>query len=177
MLKKSIALFLAVCAVCCCLLPAAAQAEIGPMAVKLNSNIAGCTNRDVDQLIELESDNIILSTRDKEPVYIVDYAGTSVSGEVVAGRTYFAYYVLEAAEGYALPDALEEGDISIACGKGVSVISTQIVTAPTKIDGVWVESFRGLRIYAKVLVDGSFFQRLIGRIHDVILKIRAWSLY
>ena len=174
MVKKAISVLLALCAVCWCVLPAAAQRETGKIAVKLNSDIAGATYKDAGRLIELKTDNVVLSTRGDGPVYTVDYAGTPVSGELKAGRTYNIYYSLTAADGYTLPDTLNDGAVEIECGNGVKVISTQIVSLNDR-NGNPV--YRGVKIYATVTVDSSTFQRIIGYIYDVILKIKAWSLY
>ena len=162
---------------CCCLLPIAAQNEIGVIRMKLNSDIAGQTYQNVDKLIELQTNNVVFSEREGGPVYISDYAGTADSGSLVAGRTYYVYYLLTAGDGYTLPDRLTDGDVEITCGKGVSVIATQIVKATMKTENGIAETFRGLQVYARVVVDGNIFQRVIGYLHDMILKIRAWSLY
>ncbi len=174
MLRKAISVLLALCALCWCALPAAAQRETGKIAVKLNSDIAGATRRDTDRLIELKTDNVVLSTRGDGPVYTADCAGTVEYGELKAGRTYDVYYCLTAADGYTLPETLKDGDVEIECGKGVSVISTQIESLNDR-EGNTI--YRGIRIYAVVTADGSVFQRVIGYFYDLILKIKAWSLY
>lgn len=178
MLKKIFSVLLAVCAVCCCLLPAAsAAAEMGTVKVKLNSDIAGCTERDVDQLIELKSDNVAFRQRADSPVHVSDYAGTMEPGKLVAGRTYYIDYSLVAADGYTLPEKLEDGDVEIECGKGVTVYHTAIVTGNIRGEDGEIHPNKGLRIQASVVVDGNAFQRIIGWFHDLILKIKAWSLY
>lgn len=177
MMKKMISVLLAVCIVFLCLLPAAAANDIGVISVRLNSDIAGLTRKDAEKMIELRSDNVVYRTDNDGPVFVADYGGTADDGVLAAGRTYYVDYLLVAADGCALPEKLNDGDVQIECGKGVSVISTQIVTADIRGEDGNFEPFRGLRIYAKVVVDGNVFQRIIGMIHDLILKIRAWSLY
>ena len=177
MLKKSIAVLLALCAVCCCLLPAAAASDFGVIRVKLNSNIAGLTEKDAEKLIELKSDNVVYRADHGGPVLISDYAGTPESGKLKAGRTYFVNYVMAPAPGYTLPEKLEKGDVEIECGKGVSVISTSIVTGSYRQDNGEFLQIRGVKIYAQVVVDGNAFQRIFGYLHDLYLKMRAWSLY
>ncbi len=174
MLKKTFAVLLALCAVYSLLLPAEALRDTGTIAVKLNSDIAGATRRDAERLIELQSPNVVLSTRGDGPVTVADYGGTGENGALKAGRTYSVYYTLTAAEGYELPETLRDGDVSITCGKGVKVISVQIVTLPGKNGEIL---FRGVQIFAQVVVDGNVFQRVIGYFYDVILKIKSWSLY
>ena len=176
--KKTVSVFLAVCSVLCLLLPAAAVQDMGVISVKINSDIAGFTEDDTEKLIELKSANVVYSERGDGPVSISDYAGTPCDGAAVAGRTYYIDYMLTAADGFTLPAAVGEGDVEIECSKGVRVISSQIVTAKIRVgDSADFVEFRGLKIYAAVTVDSNAFQRVAGFIYDIILKIKAWSLY
>ena len=177
MTKKIFSVLLAVFMVCCCLLPAFAQSELGTVRVKLNSDVAGYTENDIAQFIEIKSDNVVSSLQDGGPVSVADYSGTPEFGALVAGRTYFIDYAMVAAAGYTLPDKLEDGDVEIECGKGVSVYHVVITSGPYRDEAGVMQNYKGLRIQAKVVVDGNAFQRIIGWIHDVILKIEAWSLY
>ena len=174
--KKLLALLLAFCALCACLLPAAAaQNERDVIKVKLNSAIAGLTDQDTEQLIELQSDNVVY--RAAGAVSIADYAGDVDFAPVVAGRTYYISYDLSPAPGFTLPAQLEEGDVEITCEKGVTVYAVQVVTAPIRNDdGTFMDSY-GLMINAKVVADGSILQRIAGAVYDLWLKLRAWSLY
>ena len=176
MMKKAFSVLLALCAVCCCLLPAAAV-EMGTIKVKLNSDLAGLTEKDVVGFIEIKSDNVVSSQQDGGPVSVADYSGTPEFGALVAGRTYFIDYALVAADGYTLPDKVEDLDVEIECGKGVTVYHTPIVSGPYRDEDGVMREYKGFRIQAKVVVDGNAFQRIIGWIHDLILKIEAWSLY
>ncbi len=177
MRNKILSVVLAVCLVCCCLLPAAAANETGVIRVKLHSDIAGLTVDDAEKLVELRSPNVVYRTGAGSPVQISDYAGTAIFDAAVAGRTYYISCTLVAADGYTLPDALSDGDLEIECGKGASVISTQIVSADIRDESGVLVPFRGLMINAEVVADGNIFQRLIGMLHDLVLKIRAWSLF
>lgn len=179
MLKKTVSVLLALCAVLyCCLLPAAAEEkELGVISVKLNSDIAGLTDKDADKLIELKSDNVVYCTDDGVPLLISNYAGTQERGELKAGRSYTIYYMLRAAEGYTLPDALQEGDVEIECGKGVTVLAKQITTSAKRGEDGEIDHTHGLRIFAKVVVDGNMLQRAFGFLYDLYLKIKAWQLY
>ena len=76
MLKKMGCLLLAGLIVCFCLLPAAAQDEAGAITLRLSSSIAGRTERDVEQLIEIKSGHVVYSTYRTSPVSVSDYAGT-----------------------------------------------------------------------------------------------------
>ena len=180
MFKRLIAIIAVICVLCGCAAFAAAQDEqneTGVISVKLNSDITGLTNNDVKKLIELKSDNVVLSTRRNSPVSISDYAGTPTTEPVKAGRTYYISYSLTAAEGYTLPEELHDGDVVIECGKGVTVYSTQLVSANIRDENDDFHLYRGLVIRASVVVDGNAFQRVIGFVYDLILKIKAWSLY
>ena len=44
-----------------------------------------------------------------------------------AGRTYAITYTPEASDGDTLPETLSDGDVSLECGKGVSVISCGVI--------------------------------------------------
>ena len=178
MLKKSLAVLLSMCAVLCCMLPAAAaQEDMGVIRVTLHSDIAGLTENDTEKLIEIRSDNVVYTTLPCGPVSISDYAGTMETGVVKAGRSYTIDYYLDPAEGYTLPETLTDGDVEIECGKGVTVISTQITTDARRDDNGNFTNRRALHIYAVVVVDGSILQRIVGWLYDIYLKMRAWSLY
>ena len=176
-MKKTISVLLAVCLLCFSLLPAAAAKDIGVISLRLNSDLAGKTKNDVAQLIELRSDNVTYGIRYGEPVSIADYAGSSENGALVSGRTYMIDYHLSPANGYTLPEQLIDSNFDISCGKGVTVIAKQIVSSSYRNANGELELVRGIRIYAKVVVDGNIFQRMVGLLHDWILKIKAWSLY
>ena len=176
-MKKTVSVILLICSLLVFVCNSSAAESVGDISVRINSDIAGMTERDTEKLIEIEKENVVYSTEGDGPVSIYDYAGTHTSEAVSAGRTYNIYYTLVAADGYVLPDFLAEGDIDYLCGRGVNVISSQIVTAKVNTDGVGPENFRGILIFAHVRVDGNFFQRAAGFIYDRLLKFRAWSIY
>ena len=176
-MKKVISVLLGLLIVCSCLLPAAALQDCGTISVRINSDIAGLTKDDVQKLIELRSDNVKYGIRTSEPVSFSNYAGTSENGKLVAGRTYTAHYYLTAADGYVLPEQLTDSNLVIDCGKGVTVYSKSIVTSNVRLaDGSFDET-KGIQIYAKIVVDGNFFQRMIGVFYDLFLKVKAFQLY
>ena len=175
MFRKTLAVILALCAAFCWVVPAFAADDIGTISVKLNSDIDGYTSDDTDKLIEVKSDNVVLGGR-ADPVYAADYGGTDYDGAFKAGRTYSVYYCLVTANGSLLPPTADELDIEYELGKGVKVITAQVVTKPGPA-GDLTNTDRGIRIFARVTVDGNAIQRFFGLIADIILKIQAWSLY
>ncbi|MBR5426908.1 MAG: hypothetical protein IK118_01060 [Clostridia bacterium] len=178
MTKKIISAVLALCLLGCSLaLPAAAQEPVGKIVLKLSSDVAGRTEEDYQAFITVVSGNVQSCMRHAGPVYASDYAGTPLQEAFVAGRTYFINYLLEATDGYVLPEKIDDCDLEIEYGKNIEVYSRQIVVSHARTDNGFVEDFRGLRIQARVLVDGNVLQRIIGLFHDIIIKIRAWSLY
>ena len=178
MLKKAVSALLVLCMLSCCLLPAAAAQPTGVITLKLKSDVAGCLYLNSGNFIEITSDNVALNAQRDAPVSISDYAGTVEYCPLKAGRTYYVSYSLVAAEGYELPDQLTDGDVQIECDKGVTVLSAQIVRANYHGENGETIPFKGLLIRAAVVVDSNhFWQRIFGRLYDIYLKIRAWSLY
>ena len=178
-MKKLISLTLILCVMLGCLaLPCAAQDETGPISLRLNSDIAGCTRMDVDKLIEIRSPQVTFYPYGDSPIRIANYAGGSEYAHMDAGRTYDITYTLVAAEGYTLPEEISDGDVVFDCGKGVDVVYCKVVEIRLP-DSAAGENARvkALKIIANVVVDGTAFQRIIGWCKDVILKIRSWSLY
>ena len=175
-MKKVFPVLLALCLICGCLLPPVyAETPTGTISVRLRSDIAGCTRNDYRSLIEILSDNVVYSNGvGGDPVLIADSAGNTEYAHLAAGRTYYLHYLLEAAPGYVLPDA---PDVRTSCGKGVSVTAVSVVSVNVRTDEGESLPFRGLEIQAKVVVDGNVLQRIMGFFTDLILKIKAWSLY
>jgi hypothetical protein len=178
MLKKIVSAVLAALIICLCMSPALA-AEIKPdiISIKLSSDVNGYSENDFEKFIEIKSDNVVFSSRHNPPISVSDYAGTTYNGKVKSGRSYYISYYLDAAEGFTLPEKLDDSNISIECGKGADVFSKQIVTGTIKDDDGTSTTVKGIMIQAKVTVDGNLIQRIIGLISDLYLKARAWSLY
>lgn len=178
-MKKMISLTLILCVLFGCLaLPCAAQTETDVISLRLNSDIAGCTRMDVDRLIEIHSPQVMLDPYGESPIYITSYVGAGEYAPMEAGRTYGISYTLVAADGYTLPEEIADGDVIVDCGKGVDVLHCKIVEIrrPDSDQGVNVRT-RALRVIASVVADSNVFQRIIGWIKDLILKISYWSLY
>ena len=122
-MKRTFALLLALILLCgCLLLPVHAESSVGAVKLRLRSDVAGYACSDYSRFMEILSGNVIYNTRSAGPVYASDYGGTSDHGKLVAGRTYYVSYVVQAADGYALPDKIDDVDLSFDCGKGVSVM-------------------------------------------------------
>lgn len=178
-MKKLLSLTLIVCVLLGSLLPlASAQTEAEePIRLRLNSDVAGCTERDVEEIIEILSPQVAYYEANSCPVSIANYAGGSEYAHMEAGRSYAITYTLQAAEGYELPEEISEDDVVFECGKGVTVLYCKVVQMQIPNPDPHVdERVRVLRIIAKVVVDGNVMQRIIGWIRDIILKIRSWQL-
>ncbi len=178
MKKRILSVLLLLCMVACAVrFNAGAHTPAERISLTLRSDVAGRTEADYTAFITVNSGGVRYSFHNEGPVFTADYAGTVTYAPLTAGRTYYVDYLLEAADGYTLPDTLGLNDLDISCGKGVTVYGASVVSARERISDGGFETFRGLRIQAKVLVDGSPFQRILGWFQDLILKIRAWSLY
>ena len=177
MVKKTISVLLALCAVFCMLLPGFSAAQTGPVSITVHGDIAGCTEKDLEKLITINSGNIVYWTHGSRPVTIAEYAGGSPEGAVEPGRSYYIHYTFEAADGYELPETVSGDWLTIACDKGVTLISADVVNISVAQGNPRGGTVRGLRIYAQVVAQGNIFQRILGWIKDIYDKIRAWSLY
>ena len=180
-MKKLLCILLACCIfVSGTLLTSAESSQTDAIVLRLHSNVAGCTRADYEKLMEILSAQVQFRQWEHKqyPVDIENAASFSAQEEMTAGRTYYVTYYLAAADGYQLPDTLGAEDVVLQCDKGVEVILCGIVdyytSSATPLHGT---TTRTLRIVAKVVVDGNIFQRIIGWLKDVILKIRSWQLY
>lgn len=170
-MKKCLSVFLAVMfVISAMLLPVNAKEKIDEISVSFSGDLVGLTDKDIDRFKVEISDNITL---DDDPILVADYTGAAYLGEIKPGRTYYIYYDFVAADGYELPDEINEENVSIECGKGVSVIWFGKTVGPY-IDG---KPSYGMMFFTKLEAPGNFFQRFFGRIADIFLKIKAWSPY
>ena len=179
-MKKLISLTLAVCVLLGCLLPlasAAAEPE-GPIILRINSDVAGCTQKDYEKIIEIRSPQVTYYPNREYPITIANYAGGGEYAPMEAGRNYTVNCTLVAADGYTLPEELADGDVVFDCGKGAKVVYCKVAEMHVPNPDPHVdERVRVIRIIADIVVDGNPIQRIIGWIRDVILKIRSWQLY
>ena len=158
------------------LIGAAAQPQdttIPPIALRLHSNLDGVTPDEYTKFADILCDAIDYDMEFNAPVSVADYAGTDSTAPLKAGRTYSVYYSFVPVNGYTLPQTSDELKSSVTCDKGVELISVQVVRGRELHSTV----NRSIRVYAVVKVDGNLLQRLFGRIYDLYLKLRAWSLY
>ena len=175
-MKKTISVLLvclfAVSTILC--MPAhAATNEV--ITLHLKSDLDGVKPDEYEKFADVNCDIVVFDTREgKEPVYASDFAGSMYTDALKAGRTYSVYYVFIPANGYELPEKLDENNLKIECDKGVTVYDCAITSDPSREQP---EEQHAVRIFAQVKVDGNIFQRIFGRLYDIYLKIRAWSLY
>ena len=139
-----------------------------------HSDIAGLTGEDYDKLADISSGNLEFRVLDgKVRVGIHDCVGTPYNGEFKPGRTYEIDYEFVAAEGYVLPKDFTGDELDFTCDKGCKVYSCRYIdNLPAHVPQIPL-----LYVTTEVRVDGNLFQRIIGKIADIILEIRAWSLY
>ena len=181
-MKKLFSAALAALLLFSCLFPAAAQETEAlpavPIRLRVHSDVAGFAEQDVDRLVEILSGHVVFREDGLYPVSVSNVIGESENGPMAAGREYTIVITFLAAEGYALPDALAEGDVTFECGRGARIASCRIADfavpgAPPRSP----ERLRTLQICAVVVPDSNVFQRLVGILQDLWLRIRAWSLY
>ena len=171
-MKKTGSFFLAVLLMLLCAWPACAEdAPKSPVALHLRSDLDGLVYSDYERFSEILCDSVVFHVKgDDSAVYVSDYAGAVCYDPLKAGRTYYVYYSYLPAAGCALPETIDEDGVSLTCDAGVRVYSYAVTGLPTDTD-------RTLQIAATVTVDGNLWQRFVGRLYDIYLKIRAWSLY
>ena len=177
-MKQFFSVITTVCILLCCLTaPSSAASGGGVIALRLHSDVAGYSSADTEKILEILSPQVkYIDVGNAEPVSVANYAGFPETGQLTAGRQYAVTCLLVAADGYSLPESLKDGDVSYECGKGVKVLRTDVVKMRFSADSVQ-EDVQVLRIVATVVADGSLFQRIIGWVSDIILKIRTWQLY
>ena len=177
-MKKLLSLTLILCVLLGCLLPTASAAEKEPIVLRVNSDVAGCTEKDAEKIIEIRSPQVTYYQNGGSLISIANYAGGGEYAHMEAGRNYTVTCTLQAAEGYTLPETLSDGDVVFDCGKGAKVVYCKIAEMHVPNPDPHVdERVRVIRIIADIVVDGNPLQRIIGWIRDIILKIRSWQLF
>ncbi|MBP9989785.1 MAG: hypothetical protein KBT46_09850 [Ruminococcus sp.] len=153
--------------------PVSAEADIAAM-IELNSNISGYTYQDYEKFVEIKSDKIdFYIPKNSDVALVADYRGSMYLGDLKPGRTYYIYYYFAPNEGYEIPDELNDSNFKIDCGSGCSVVSLRKVAMYYSFE----KTIPLIALDTKVVVDGNIFQKIIGRIQDIILKIKSWSPY
>ena len=160
-------------ALVCFALTAGAAAEAAG-SIYIHSDIANLTENDREQLLTVEGLPLAFCETGAPAVLIADAAGTQTTEKIVAGRTYTLYFTLTPVGGYVLPEAVDNSTFSVRCSKGASLLSVGKVRFPQAQDEA---NHEGVQIIAQVRADGNLWERLFGKLADLCLKVRAWSLY
>lgn len=174
-MKKTLSFILAFMMILSCFSCfACAQSKDDKIVIELRSDIAGMTIDDYRDFAIIHSDNIVFDeTQRSDPISLTDCVGNYYDGKMKPGRTYNIWYTLYAADGFEIPDEMNDDTIELICGEGTDAYWYG-KTVGTGKDGGCLAS---LSIWTEVRVDGNFFQNLFGRIADFFLKVRSWSPY
>ncbi len=150
------------------------EPESSKIVIELRSDIAGKTAKDYRECAVILSDNVIFDeSQSSDAVLLTDYVGNIYDGEMKPGRTYVLWYTLYAADGFEIPDELDESNTEIICGKGAECYGC-FKTVETDEEGNSVDS---ISLLTEVKVDGNLFQNIIGAIMDFFLKMMSWSMF
>lgn len=149
---------------------ASAAKQTENLSVTLRTDIAGLSYGDYEKLYEITTDEIVINTKSEAlPVFIADYAGDVYLYAMKPGRTYYIEYSFIPAEGYEFPESVSLDDFKVDYSGNCDIYWCGVKTGNN--------GSRSVSINAKVVVDGNVIQRIIGRISDIIIKLRSWSLY
>lgn len=150
------------------------EPESSKIVIELRSDIAGKTVNDYRDYAIIKSDNVIFDeSQGSDAVLLCDYVGNIYTGKMKAGRTYTIWYTLYAADGFEIPDELDESNTEIICGKGVDCFGC-FKCIGNDGEGNPLDS---ISLLTEVKVDGNPFQNFIGTIMDFFLKMMSWSMY
>lgn len=173
-MKKITALILAALCICFSVLPASAE-ETASAVITLRSDIAGVDYTQPERIAVIESDGIIFNPEAfLSCIQITDCVGNIILEPLKAGRTYVVCLSFIAADGYTLPDELTEDNFRIECSDNCNVFICHKAFSGYRQGAKRDEC---IEIEAEIRVDGIFLQRFIGKILDILLKIRSWSPY
>ena len=175
-MKKIISLFFAVLfAVSILPVSSFAKEENEKIVLEFYSDVGGKTYLDRESLCTIVSGDVMHNDiyEAYADVSVSDYSCNSYLDEMKKGRTYYIDYLFLPKEGCDLPEEINDETVSFICEKGCEVIWFG-ETRGYKKNG---ETFRSFSVHTKVNADGNFFQKLFGRIADIFLKIKTWSLY
>ena len=167
------ALMAAFLSLVCFALTAGAAGEAAG-SIYIHSDIADLTADDREMLLTVEGLPLAFCETGAPAVLIADAAGTQTMEKIVAGRTYTIYFTLTPVGGSVLPEKVDGSTFAISCGKGASLVSVGKVRFP---QAQGQENAEGVQIVAQVRADGNLWERLVGKLIDLWLKVRAWSLY
>ena len=154
--------------------PTYAQSRDEKIVIELRSDIAGMTRDDYRDFAVIKSDNIVFDETERyDPISLTDCVGNYYEGKMKPGRTYSIWYTLYAADGFEIPDEMNDETIEIICGKGTDAYWYGKTVGTGKNGGC----LASLSIWTEVKVDGNFFQNIFGTLADLFLKIKSWSPY
>lgn len=174
-MKKILSIILTVIIIACAVpVCSCAEAKDEKIVIELRSDIAGMTYRDYEKFAIIRSDNIRFDlSEDPDPAFVTNCVGSIIFDEMKPGRKYVICYTFYAADGFEIPDEMNEDTIEIICSENVNPYWYGKTVGPLR-DG---QPLYSLTMHTEVRVDGNFFQNLFGRIADLILRIKAWSPY
>ena len=173
-MKKFTACLLAALCICFSLLPAAAEGTASAV-VTLRSDIAGVDYTTPERIAVIESDSIVFNPDAfLSCIQINDCVGNIILEPLKAGRTYVVCLSFIAADGYTLPDELTEENFRIEGSDNCNVFICHKAFSGYREGALRDEC---IEVEAEITVDGNLFQRIIGKILDILLKIRSWSPY
>ena len=167
-MKKLLSLILALVLAASVLAFSVSAKEIENIVIEFSSDVSGLTYEDYDRIAVIKSDGLVCKN-----LQINDYVGNVYLEEMKPGRTYTYSYTFTAAEGYALPETVDESNVTFLCDDSCTVWWYGKTVGP-RVDGVTQYSFS---VSAEVTVDGNLFQRIFGRIADFFRKLLSWSPY
>lgn len=178
-MKKIVSVLLVVLLAALSLMPfsAAEGRKTADVSVRLFSDLAGLDYRQPEKFAAPLSDGIEFNTfLGLDPVLVCDYAGNMYEGKIKAGRTYTVSVSFEAADGYELPSEISEKNVSVEKDGSIDMLYVSKTGGAYNIDGV-MTPHEAVKITYMITVPSNAFQRLIGMLADLFLKIRSWSLY
>lgn len=172
-MKKTISVLLAlVLLLAAFAFPAGAAEKI---EIVLSDDVAGLTrDDDPGRFAAITSGDIEFTpVRTTDALAVYAYNGDTYFDELKAGRTYYIDYVFSPAPGHTFPEEFSDETVSVVCGEGCALLWYAKAVGNDGSDHM-TEFFC---VHTRVTVKGNVVQRIIGKLLDLILKIRSWSLY
>lgn len=157
-----------VSAVLCVLLCAGAFADVtvNEVGAYFRSDIGGCSQEDTDSFVSDVSGGVHL-----KEVTVYNAASETFEGELKPGRKYYFYFVFAADDGFVLPDKTDGVKLSAVTDDGCEVVWSGVTVGYGKDDPHYFE------VHTVTVTDGNFIQHFVGKICDIILRLKTWSPY
>ncbi|HBL40738.1 MAG TPA: hypothetical protein DDY98_03890 [Ruminococcaceae bacterium] len=169
-MKKTVSVCVAILLALFPLVLSASATQQANVAAKFTGRLGGMSVADFRRFADLSGGNLIFHTEENDDRTIVcDCTGDLYFDKMIPGRTYTVTFEFAPAPGYAFADEVTEENANFTCEEGSEI--------------VWVRLVRGnqgetyLSVCEKVCVPGTWWERIIGKVSDWILRIKAWSLY